>query len=224
MPRLIRAAAVLLGSLLMVPPHAYAQDPVPQPIFEGPIGPFIIDVRGVFARFKQDATVAAVLGVEPSDLPTRGLGVVVGAHVYPLRTGNFALGLGGEILLRARASHAVAPATETGPDGSTVVTRMTALSPQVSLNFGKRSGWSYLSGGIGRASFTTEIEDSPVGDPESRPTTINYGVGARWFAKKHLAFSMDLRFYAIRSQEATAARPPFPRKTVMVFSAGIGAR
>jgi hypothetical protein len=197
---------------------------VPQPIFEEPIGPFVIDVRGGLARFKQDATAAAALAVEASDLPTRGLGVVLGGHVYPLRTRSFALGLGGEILLRARGSHAIAPATETGPDGSTVVTRMTALSPQVSLNFGKRTGWSYLSGGIGRASFTTELEDSPVGDPESRPMTINYGGGARWFAKKHLAFSLDLRFYAIRPQEATTARPAFPRKTVMMFSAGIGVR
>jgi hypothetical protein len=197
---------------------------VPQPIFDEPIGPFIIDVRGVFARFKQDPGVAAALDVEASDLPTRGLGLVAGAHVYPLRTRSFALGLGGEVLLRARATRTAAPATETDPDGPTVVTRLTALSPQVSLNFGKRTGWSYLSGGIGRASFTIELEQSPVGDPESRPMAINYGGGARWFARKHVAFSLDLRFYAIRPQDATTVRPAYPRMTVMVFSAGVSAR
>jgi hypothetical protein len=224
MPRLIRAAAVLLGSLLMLPPAARAQDPVPLPVVEAPIGPFVVDVRGVWARFKKDAAIATELGIEPSELPGRGLGLVVGGHVYPIRTRNFALGLGGELLLRARASHTIAAATEAGPDGPTVVTKMTALSPQLSLNFGRRAGWSYLSGGIGRASFTTELEDSPFEDPESRPLTINYGAGARWFAKRHLAFSIDLRFYAIRPQDETIGRPAFPRKTVMVFSAGISTR
>ena len=33
---------------------------------------------------------------------------------------------------------------------------------QVSLNFGGRDGWSYVSGGIGWAQFTTELESSPV--------------------------------------------------------------
>ena len=102
--------------------------------------------------------------------------------------------------------------------------RLTALSPQVSLNFGKRDGWSYLSGGIGWASLTTEFDDMPFEDPASRPRAINYGGGARWFAKKHLAFSLDLRFYAISPQEATVERPAVPRMTVMVFSAGISAR
>jgi hypothetical protein len=224
MPRLIRAAAVVLGSLLTLPAAARAQDPVPLPIFDEPIGPFVVDVRGVWARFKKDGAIATDLGVEASELPGRGLGLVVGGHVYPIRTRSFALGLGGELLLRAHGSHTIAPAAEAGPDGPTVVTKMTALSPQLSLNFGRRAGWSYLSGGIGRASFTTELEDTPFEDPEARPMTINYGGGARWFAKKHLAFSFDLRFYAIRPQDETIGRPAFPRKTVMVFSAGISTR
>ena len=31
----------------------------------------------------------------------------------------------------------------------------------------------------------------------ARLKTINYGGGARWFAKAHVAFSFDVRFYAI---------------------------
>jgi hypothetical protein len=224
MPRSIRAALGLLFALLVTAP-ALAQDaPAVPPLVDDPIGPFVVDARGVLARFKQLPATASALGVDATALPTRGLGLVVGAHLYPVRRQQFALGVGAELLLRARASRTVPPAVEDGPDGPTVVTRMTALSPQVSLNFGKRTGWSHLSGGIGWASFTSELEDAPFDDAETRPLTINYGGGARWFARKHLAVSLDLRFYAIRPQTATATRPAFPRMTVMVFSAGIAAR
>lgn len=224
MRRSIRAA--MLAGALLLPSAAQAQPAVePAPFLSEPIAPFVVDARGVLARFKENPAIAGELGVDPADLPTRGLGLVVGGHLYPVRTRGFALGLGGELLLRARGSRTVPPATATGPDGPTVVTRMTALSPQISLNFGKRDGWSYLSGGLGWASFTSEFETRPLEDPETRPRTINYGGGARWFVAPHLAFSLDLRFYAIRPQEATARRPAaFPRMTVMVFSAGISAR
>lgn len=224
MPRMIRAA-LLLGALLALPAAALAQEPAPPlPLPEEPIGPFVVDARGVLARFKALPAVAAEVGVDATDLPTRGLGLVVGGHVYPLRGRAWALGLGGELLLRAQGSRTIEAATEDGPDGPTVVTRMTAVSPQVSLNFGRKEGYSYVSGGLGWATFTTERKDSPLADAETRPRTINYGGGARWFTKKHLAFTVDLRFYAVRPQEATVERPGFPRMTVMVFSAGIAGR
>ena len=224
MPRSIRAA-LGLSLLLMFTGAAHAQEAPPVfPLNEEPIAPFVFDARGTLARFKQLPATATALGVAATDLPTRGLGLVVGAHLYPVRRNNFALGIGGELLLRARGSNTIAPAVEDGPDGPAVVTRMTALSPQLSLNFGKRDGWSYLSGGIGWASLTSELEETPFEDPESRPRAINYGGGARWFAKEHLAFSLDLRFYAVSPQEATTARPAVPRMTVMVFSAGISLR
>lgn len=227
MPRLIRAGfliSCLVVSTLRLTVSAHAQDPVPQPIPEEPIDRFVFDARGVLARFKANNPIADLLGVAPVDLPTRGLGLTVGGHVYPVRRRNFALGLGGEVLLRANASRTQAPATEDGPDGPTVVTRLTAISPQVSLNFGKRHGWSYLSGGMGWASFTSETDESPFDGSESRPSAINYGGGARWFTGKHVAFSLDLRFYGVRAQEASIGRPAFPSMRVMVFSAGISAR
>ena len=85
--------------------------------------------------------------------------------------------------------------------------RFAAISPQVSFNFGARDGWSYISGGIGWSTFTAERQDEPLPDPESRIKTINYGGGARWFAKKHLAVSMDLRFYAVNPQLPTSLTP-----------------
>ena len=223
MPRSIRATLGLLLVLLAAAP-LHAQDPAVPPLVDEPIAPFVADARGVIARFKQLPGLAAAAGVESTDLPTRGLGLVVGAHLYPLRRPGFALGVGGELLLRARAGRTLPPATATGPDGPTVVTRMTALSPQVSLNFGKRDGWSYVSGGIGWASLTAERQDAPVGDPASRPRALNYGGGARWFVRDHLAFSIDLRFYAVNAQAVTATRPAYPKTTVMIFSAGIATR
>jgi hypothetical protein len=95
------------------------------------------------------------------------------------------------------------------------------LSPQISLNFGGRDGWSYVSGGIGLASFTTEREDAPVADADGRTRSLNYGGGARWFAKEHLAFCFDLRFYKINPQDATTGRPAYGGRRMMVFSAGI---
>ena len=215
--------ALLAVSLLFVAASAFAQDPAPPPL-EEPIAPFVFDAHGTLARFKQDAASAEALGVPAADLPTRGLGLAVGAHLYPVRKRNFALGLGGEILLRARASHTIPASVDGGLEGPTIVTRLTAVSPQLSLNFGKRNGWSYLSGGLGWAKLTTELQDESLQEPQSNARTLNYGGGARWFIKKHLAFSFDVRFYAISPQEATLTRPGTSRTTVMVLSAGVSAR
>ena len=217
--------AALLAALLLLPASAHAQDPVPPPILDEPIGPFVIDARGVMARFKQDPTIAAAIGVPSTELPTRGLGLTVGGHVYPIRTRNFAFGLGAELLLRARGSHTVPPTEEDGPEGPTIVARMNAVSPQVSLNFGRRNGWSYLSGGIGWASLRTFVEDDSLAeDPSDRRRALNYGGGARWFARKHLAFTFDLRFYNISAEDPAATALPLPRTTLMVFSAGVSVR
>jgi hypothetical protein len=109
-----------------------------------------------------------------------------------------------------------------GVVGPTVRTSFSAFSPQLSLNFGSRNGWSYLSAGLGWGSFGTELESAPLPDAEGRLRVINYGGGARWFARPRLALSLDLRFYAVNPQEAVVGRPAFPRKTMMVMSAGIG--
>lgn len=220
----LRPVAALAILCLLTAVRASAQAPVP-PVAEDdpesqPIPRFVVDARGVVPRFKQDTTIAEGLGVSTANLPTRGLGLVVGAHWYPVRMGVVTLGIGGE-WMSGRASRTLdptPPATEPRP---TVKARLSALSPQVSLNFGKRNGWSYLSGGMGRSTYTTEREDNPLPDPESGSKTINYGGGARWFAKPHLAFSVDLRFYAINPQDATAERPAVPRMTLMMLSAGV---
>jgi hypothetical protein len=185
-----------------------------------PPGPFAADVRVAIPRFKADGTIAAGLGVSTDNLPTRGLGLAGGVNVYPLRR-KVTLGLGVEVLM-SRGSKTLEPTEEGGPSGPTVDTRFSVLSPQLSLNFGSSRGWSYISGGLGWGRFTAEREDLPAGDAPGRPRVLNYGGGARWFAKDHLAFTLDLRFYTIDAQEPTIDRPAYPKMRMMVFSAGVG--
>lgn len=212
--------AALAAAALATPRAVVAQDIPPEDL---PIGRYVADARMAFPKFKQDPSIASGIGSTTLNLPTRAFGFVVGAHWYPLRLGIMTLGVGGEISA-ARRGHTLNTGTKAAPVNVTVNSRFAAMSPQVSFNFGSRDGWSYISGGIGWARFTAERKDRPLPDPESSSKTINYGGGARWFAKKHLAVSMDLRFYAVNPQFATATRPSFPRMTLVAFSAGAAIR
>jgi len=200
-------------------------DPAPAPLVPQPIAPFVFDARIPMPRFKQDATIATGLGVERLDLPVRGIGLLGGAHVYPLRKRSFAFGIGGEIL-RGHGSKTkkAAGSLPSAVDGPTVKARWSHVSPQLSLNFGSRDGYSYLTMGIGKSKLTTELEDDPQADSESSVRTLNYGGGARWFIKKHLAFNLDLRFYSINAEAAAAGRTAHPKMRLLVFGAGVSIR
>jgi hypothetical protein len=215
----INPGRCLLSVLVFVMSALHATDVGAQ--LREPIGRYVADARITFVRFKEDPGVAAAIGVRPVNLPTRGLGIVVGAHVYPLRSRRMTLGVGAEFL--SARDHRSLPTVQDEEVGPTVETRLSSFSPQLSLNFGKRDGWSYISGGIGSALFTAERIDERVGEG-SRARTINYGGGARWFTNKHLAVSVDLRFYSIAAQPGTATRPPFPKTRTMVISGGIAFR
>jgi hypothetical protein len=212
---------ILIATFTIAGPlAALAQETQPEDL---PIGRYVADVRFSFPKFKQDPNVATSIGVATENLPTRGLGLVVGAHWYPLRLGIVTFGVGGEVS-KASRGRTTNTGTDTEPVEVGVNTRFSAVSPQISFNFGARDGWSYISGGIGWSTFTTENVDHPLPDPESSTKTINYGGGARWFAKKHLAFNFDVRFYAVNPQLATATRPGFPRMTLIALCGGISVR
>ena len=185
-----------------------------------PIGRFVVDARGTLARFKGNAEIAGPIGADAESLPTRGLGFDVGAHVYPLRRGGFALGLGAE-LVAARDSR-TAEATTQVPSPPTVTTRFSALAPQVSLNFGKRDGYSYLSGGLGTARLTSDTDT--IAGSEGRVGMMHYGGGARWFTGPHVAFTFDVRFYTVNAREPEGAAPGYPKTRMMVISAGVSFR
>ena len=90
---------------------------------------FAADARLTFPGYKQSDSVAAALGVDKLALPSRGFGVVFGAHLYPLRKGVVTLGLGAEVMASKRGKTPDAP-TAGGTQGPTVETRFSAFSPQ----------------------------------------------------------------------------------------------
>jgi hypothetical protein len=227
-PHTVRA--LTLASLLAfaggsTPAAAQGTDPDHRPI-----GWFAVDARGAWVTYPDDPSLAEFLKVPQETLATRGVGLIVGGHVYPIRLGRWvALGFGGELLF-SRGSKTLSPDDDENEDGvteaPTVKARLSAVSPQFSLNFGGHNGWSYLSGGIGWSKFSSEVTaETSAGSIRTgeapRTSTINYGGGARWFMKEHLAFVLDLRFYAIRPQEATPTRPSLQRQRLLTLSAGV---
>src|SRR6266511_6041011 len=89
---MMRVAVVSLVLSIVTAASARAQDPPPK------IGPFVIDIRGVVPRFPADADLATSRDVTVAELPGRGLGIQIGAHVYPLRWRAITFGVGGELV------------------------------------------------------------------------------------------------------------------------------
>lgn len=209
-------ALALFAGLLTATPTA-AQAP-PEPI-----GRFVADVRGSFPFYPHDAEIAGLVGQPVDLLPSRGLGLTLGAHVYPFRWKAITFGIGGELFLsrgsQSPSAEDQAAATTPLP---TVQTRLRAFSPQISFNFGTRQGWSYFSGGMGNTTLTIRPEGTttgPDGDPAAR--TFNYGGGARWFNTDHMAFTLDLRIFAMNPIVNDAGGVVQPRTTVIVLNVGI---
>ena len=187
------------------------------------IGPFVVDIRGAFARHKAEPSVANDLGVAAGNLPSRSVGLVGGAHVYPLHSRKITLGFGGNVVI-ARGSLALDVLDRAGKvtgQGPTVRRHFTTFSPEVSLNFGHRNGWSYISGGMfGRSKLYVDLAATPATQAPYR-RTLNYGGGARWFTTDRIAFSVDFRWYSVAEQAAITGLVAQPRTTLLVLSGGI---
>jgi hypothetical protein len=196
---------------------AAAQPPPPKRL-----PPAVFDLRGLTASLGTDSKTATDLNISAAELPSRGVGGVAAIHVYPYRRPGFAIGLGGEgLLARAR----LLGTTSTGaPSGLLVERRMQSLSGAVSFNFGGRNGWSYVTAGLGPFRFESFTGGLP---PTLAPVfrmTQNFGGGARWFARDHIAFCFDVRFYLTRPQETTAINAGANRKRMLLISAGISVK
>jgi hypothetical protein len=196
-----------------------------------PPGPFVIDVRGVISGFTPTAAVGAPFALTKTQLPNRGLGFDLGAHVYPLRRRHITLGIGAN-WLNVRGSKVPDPLVL--PNDPTVKEKFQTLAGQLSLNFGSSDGWSYISGGLGSSRRTIQVfpvtqsgstvtppTDTTVTAQGARSKTINYGGGARWFASSHIAFGFDLRWYAVNPSVETTTMPALPRQTLFVANVGI---
>lgn len=218
----MRRACLILFALAMAWP-ASAQTPERLPWFA-------VDLHGAWVGLP---TAEGWVPVVPADtpLPGHGLGLAGGATVYPLKMGVATLGIGMAV---ARGKGTSSPLTTTTGSGAsavtaetttTVTTQVTSMVPQVSLNFGHKLGWSYLSVGYGRskvasssAAFGTALAKVV---PEAWESGLNFGGGARWFMKPHLGAGFDVRFTKLGARTATATLPATVATRLFTISVGI---
>jgi opacity protein-like surface antigen len=225
-----RCAVILTGIVLGLAPATRA---FAQPASDPP-GPYIIDAHVTFATYPPTDADAAALGLEKAQLPKRGLGFDFGVHVYPVRKGFFALGIGANYVSTNGTDQTIAT-TSTEPDlelaqknAPKMKTHFSAMTPTLSLNFGSKRGWSYLSAGLGTSQRSIEQTDgvplvADVAD-KTKSSVLTYGGGARWFMSQHVAFGFDLRWYKAKLKEASSTTRAFPAQTIFVAGAGLSIR
>jgi hypothetical protein len=225
MRRLVASCAAALV-VLCAAPEALAQEPPPRIPF------LVFDLHVTIPRFPSDDTqLADSRQMQVAELPGAGLGLRAAAQIHLLKVKAVTFGIGAEV--------ATGHASQTPPEGSAATPplrpadeRFSTFAPQLSFNFGNGNGWSYISGGIGysRWELTPEGAVPPdvaagvEGANSEALKTINYGGGARWFAKKHLAFTVDARFYGIDAGQPVGATPGSPRTTLFVLGVGISVK
>ena len=204
----------IVVALMLIASAAPASAQAPQPV---PV--IVVDLHGLTVGFGLDPVTAPGLGITVSELPTRGLGGRAAVNLYAIRRRGFSIGAVGEAV--------IARDTRTNRDSagmvmSTVKRRFESLSGAVSLNFGHRDGFSYVSVGIGPSLFETSVADRPSERP--RQTILNFGGGARWFNTPRLAFSFDVRFYETKPVNPLPTSPGRERRRLLVLAAGISIR
>jgi outer membrane protein with beta-barrel domain len=196
-------------------------------------GPYVVDLRAGLGALPRDA------GLFP-DVPSgtrvasAGLAFDVGGHVYLIRLGPARVGIGASFA-RVGGKMSQQPAQSGAGSQTTlpeVQTRFTTIAPQLSLNFGTADGWSYISAGIGQAKARVTTSAFVTGSGDTAVTTegaalstslraLNVGGGARWFIRRHLAISFDVRFHIVSD---TGGETPIPRTTLAVVTGGISLR
>jgi hypothetical protein len=218
----------------------------------------VIDLRGATAGVPESARFYPAVPAD-TGIPSRGFGFDLGGHVYLFQFGPARIGVGVD-LYRLRGTASPAPPTDDDDDdedddeddddssGSSssasaagapefpdITATITTIAPQVSVNFGGRSGWSYLSAGLGRAHVTTARSAFEEGTAETREsgsvTSQNFGGGARWFTSDHMAFSFDIRFHLLSpgvgqpiAGKPGELTPGTPRTRIVTASVGISVR
>jgi hypothetical protein len=207
------ACAVVLLLQVLTSGPARAQD-------EAPRLPLVaVDLHLSFPVFPQETALADSRGLTVEELPGRGLGTDLALNVYPVRWRSVTLGVGGSLI----TAHASSSPSSTETAALVPVTeRLRSIASQLSFNFGTGNGWSYLSAGIGKSTWSL-VPEGGVETPADQESlkTLNYGGGARWFLTKHVAFSFDVRFYAINPGLPQGELPGSPRTTLRVIGAGI---
>lgn len=207
-----RVIVFVLGGALAGTASASAQEAPPR------IPIAAIDIRGSVPLFPGAPLLAESRDMALAELPGIGLGVQIGLHLYPVRWRAVTFGIGGEVA--ANRARRTPPATNTALRAAEE--KFLSVAPQLSFNFGTGHGWSFLSGGLGVSQWSLiPAGRTPFPGDSERLKTINYGGGGRWFAKPHLAFTFDVRFYAINPGSPYLGHPGSPRATLKIISAGI---
>jgi hypothetical protein len=199
----------------LTPRRARAQDEPPPPI-----GPFVMDLHGIAPGFPDNPQLAESRGMLASELPGRGLGIYAAAHFYPFKWKAVTFGLGADLtMVRAHQDAVVSDGVQIG---RATTEEFVNGSGQLSFNFGKGDGWSYISGGYGPGQWSLVPDGDPPTDLDLEIQWMaNYGAGARWFFKRHVAFSFDVRIYAIVPKSSLPGYPPPPRTNLFSIGAGI---
>ncbi len=194
-----------------------------------PIGRFVADVRVASTGMPGAAGWTPVVP-EGTEVPTRAIGIEAGAHVYVLRFRRIALGVGGTFLAARRTTAPPAADGNAPPPPAAipeVSTRLTSMTPQLSLNFGHSLGWSYLSAGLGRTKVESDAALTGSGAVTFTPRqsdwtkTLNYGGGARWFINRHVGVGFDVRWHKVSLIPPSARHPGAPRASLLTAGAGI---
>lgn len=233
---------VLAVLLFVAAPAAAQQQPERIPLFvvdmhgatvglpqaEGWVPPDLPTATGTTTTTSTTTTTTAST-TTTTKYPGRNWGYAAGATIYPLRFRVVAFGVGAS-LLSGRGTAETQVVTGTGTAATTSVARVvhtsiTSLVPQVSINFGHKFGWSYMSAGLGRSKVTSKADaigtTAAIVMPEAWNSALNFGGGARWFMKPHLGAGFDARFVKLASRSPTATLPSAKRTQLWNISVGI---
>jgi hypothetical protein len=214
----MRALITLVVVVFAVTPSAA------QPVDE-PLPRIVADLHGRWGGLPSTAGWVPEVPTN-TPIPNRGFGASIGGHFYPLRLGIFTFGLGASIIVAQGRGNPTEVVTASGSSSAStsiplpvVTTKTTSLVPQLSMNFGHRFGWSYLSAGYGPTridSTAAAVGTTPaVSAPDRWNPALNFGGGARWFMKRHFGAGFDLRFVKLSSRAATD-KAAFAKRTQIV--------
>ena len=213
--------ALLLMLLVAVPAGAQTRERLPW---------FAVDLHAASVGLPTAEGWIPVAVIGDTPLPGRAFGVAGGATVYPFKLGIMTFGFGAALATGKGKGDALTITTGSGANTATIATpvfRTTALHvmPQLSINFGHKMGWSYLSAGIGSSRIDASADATAslpqVVIPSAWNNALNFGGGARWFMKPRLGASFDVRFVKLASRAAFGEIPSAQRTQMISFSAGI---
>jgi opacity protein-like surface antigen len=215
------AAAIALAIAVLTPAASSAQVSAP--------GPYVIDLRGAMSGAPGSASFYPPVPTAIR-VPQRAFGFGVGAHAYKFRIGAARLGFGVDMMRARGTARTDASEVETTPTTAAASTgtfdaamTVTTIAPQLSFNFGTHEGWSYLSAGYGTSTTHAEVHIPPSfggegGSRDRRTSALNFGGGARWFLREHLAVGFDVRFHRLLATNAV------PSTQVFGLSVGVSLR